>query len=429
MPLGREKAERLFYDVLTTGLTSTSDFTDMQDVMWIFANYYANEGKYMFTPIDACSVYYAYASVGLGDPDLACPEISGADYDRDYIANDEDNCLLVANPDQINTDADDLGDACDDDDDGDTVRDVLDNCPLISNSDQFNADDDEFGEACDDDDGDGFYNTQDNCPTDANFFQDDTDKDGEGDVCDDDNDNDGLIDNNDNCDLIVNPDQDDGDGDGAGDACDNCLGLHNPDQLDTDSDGVGDACDDDDDNDGVLDNDDNCPKTENPSQTDLDNDGVGSQCDQNELDSLSPLYGSIDGLLQFLTADVVKLPIFPCLHCPNWLPEDYRTEVDVSFPLDILMRIVDDRGLVVAKADPGLDKHMKFYPEADFYYAVPGIHGLTNMNATEGEAYRGRSYYLEIYPSEEVEIGKDYEISIGVQSYSSLIYLPCILNP
>jgi len=40
------------------------------------------------------------------------------------------NCPLVPNPDQINSDSDSQGDACDDDDDGDGVLDEDDNCPL-----------------------------------------------------------------------------------------------------------------------------------------------------------------------------------------------------------------------------------------------------------------------------------------------------------
>ncbi|MFH1338997.1 MAG: thrombospondin type 3 repeat-containing protein [Candidatus Omnitrophota bacterium] len=42
-------------------------------------------------------------------------------------------------------------------------------------------------------------------------------------------------------------------GDGYGDACDNCPLVYNPDQADTDNDGMGNACDDDDDNDGWTD--------------------------------------------------------------------------------------------------------------------------------------------------------------------------------
>jgi hypothetical protein len=53
-----------------------------------------------------------------------------------------DNCPQTSNADQINTDGDSMGDACDTDDDNDTdtVLDVSDNCPLIVNADQLDTD-------------------------------------------------------------------------------------------------------------------------------------------------------------------------------------------------------------------------------------------------------------------------------------------------
>ena len=62
----------------------------------------------------------------------------------------------LANPDQLDTDSDGTGDACDTDDDGDGTDDGADNCPLVSNADQLDTDSDGTGDACDtDDDGDG----------------------------------------------------------------------------------------------------------------------------------------------------------------------------------------------------------------------------------------------------------------------------------
>jgi len=88
----------------------------------------------------------------------------------------------------------------DDDDDNDGILDVDDNCPLIGNADQADTDGDGLGDACDpDDDNDGILDADDNCPTTANADQADADVDGIGDVCDDDADNDGVPNGNDLC--------------------------------------------------------------------------------------------------------------------------------------------------------------------------------------------------------------------------------------
>jgi CSLREA domain-containing protein len=61
---------------------------------------------------------------------------AGADFDGDGIGDLDDNCVAVANADQINTDGDRPGDACD-------------NCPSVANSTQEDGDSDSVGDVCD----------------------------------------------------------------------------------------------------------------------------------------------------------------------------------------------------------------------------------------------------------------------------------------
>jgi len=105
------------------------------------------------------------------------------DEDGDSIVDEEDNCPLVANTDQLNTDgAEDGGDACDDNDDNDSWEDDYDNCPLVVNDDQFDSNEDGVGDACDPDN-DGAPSHLDNCPLIPNSDQLDSDGDGRGDAC------------------------------------------------------------------------------------------------------------------------------------------------------------------------------------------------------------------------------------------------------
>lgn len=92
------------------------------------------------------------------------PDVISAtnDYDHDSVPDDEDKCPFVYNPKsgspsvQPDNDCDGVGNACD-------------NCFLVWNPDQANSDRDEWGDACDSDadtDSDNFYNGNgnDSCP-------------------------------------------------------------------------------------------------------------------------------------------------------------------------------------------------------------------------------------------------------------------------
>ncbi len=87
------------------------------------------------------------------------------DDDNDGILDVDDNCPLVGNVNQLDSDGDGDGNACDLDDDNDGVLDVDDNCPLTANADQADADNDGIGDVCDNDaDNDGVPNDIDLCP-------------------------------------------------------------------------------------------------------------------------------------------------------------------------------------------------------------------------------------------------------------------------
>ncbi len=187
--------------------------------------------------------------------------------------------------------------------DGDGVTDAEDNCPNTTNADQADSDADGIGDACEDDgDGDGWPDATDNCPTVANANQADHDTDGIGDVCDDDDDNDGIADGADNCPLTPNTAQVDTDGDGFGDACDNCS-IYNPDQADENHNGIGDACDDAD-GDGYANALDNCPYTPNADQADADLNGIGDACQDGDGDGVIDIADNCPSVLNNAQADL-----------------------------------------------------------------------------------------------------------------------------
>ncbi len=68
--------------------------------------------------------------------------------------------------------------------DNDGVPDISDNCVSVANSDQLDVNNNNRGDSCDDFDQDGIINSDDNCADNPNRNQKDTDSDGIGDVCD-----------------------------------------------------------------------------------------------------------------------------------------------------------------------------------------------------------------------------------------------------
>src|SRR5258706_3440405 len=80
------------------------------------------------------------------------------DADVDTACDQDDNCPGVPNPDQLDTDGDGIGDACDPctDSDGDGFGDSclgasvcpVDNCNRVANSTQIDSDHDGMGDAC-----------------------------------------------------------------------------------------------------------------------------------------------------------------------------------------------------------------------------------------------------------------------------------------
>ena len=141
--------------------------------------------------VTTTSTFYVRDAVGtvVAIYEKTCEVSSIVDLDNDGIPDSFDNCPGTFNPEQLDTDLDGTGDACDLDNDNDGTPDATDPCPW----DPLNAC------AGNDPDSDGWPNGTDNCPNIYNPAQTDTDGDGIGDVCDGDRDNDGVANELDDC--------------------------------------------------------------------------------------------------------------------------------------------------------------------------------------------------------------------------------------
>jgi len=153
-----------------------------------------------FVSIDASQIDARFGGLSGFDLDAMAAvhsiDIAGlVDTDGDGIPDEADDCPTVPDPEQIDSNHDGIGDACQGggppDTDGDGIPDSMDNCPTVPNPDQADSNHNGIGDACDtsgsgapDRDGDGVPDSRDNCPDTPNADQQDSDGDGAGDACD-----------------------------------------------------------------------------------------------------------------------------------------------------------------------------------------------------------------------------------------------------
>ena len=381
--IGWPKSRHLLWRTVRDRLGSNPTFLSYRNAVVAECDAMAGAGLFGMEAADCCAVRNGFAQVTLGNSDWDCDGIednNDLDLDADGVADVVDLCPGVRDPSNLDTDGDGLGDPCDPDDDGDGVPDgtdadwetdsdrdgivdaldtppSFDNCRLVPNPGQVDSDGDRAGDLCDDGDGDGIIDINDVCPTVRDSAQLDLDGDGVGDACDDDVDGDGVLDAVDLCPRIADPAQGDRDQDGVGDVCDGCPLVSDPRQSDRDLDGVGDACDLDRDGDGIANDEDACP------------DRWGEFCEEGRelrpdgraflLDAVEALRGGGGQRPWLPSMDACAL--VDCawsdwgddgrsLQAELTLGRDFPTSEDPSGPVEVWVALVDRSGEVLARA-------------------------------------------------------------------------------